>query len=171
MSLISASGSISALFKRRLGQCRSDSLYTERSTALRSSHDSCSGFSNDHLKGAPASQQQVTEKANGGEDAQRSYQQQHRAAQDSPGSRVPQSAARLQAGESRHPEDDTQLPPFPTNSTSVSQGFSRCVHEVLHFLSKDEMKAQSQRKPIKPSVFKRREMEGKRSPSAELHRP
>ncbi|KAI4903698.1 hypothetical protein NFI96_006506, partial [Prochilodus magdalenae] len=33
-----------------------------------------------------------------------------------------------------------------TSSTAVSEGFSRCVHEVLHFLSKDEVKTQSQRK-------------------------
>ncbi|KAL7837706.1 hypothetical protein SRHO_G00274170 [Serrasalmus rhombeus] len=37
-------------------------------------------------------------------------------------------------------------PAFSTSSTAVSQGFSRCAHEVLHFLSKDEMKTQSQRK-------------------------
>ncbi|XP_036415539.1 transcription factor HES-5-like [Colossoma macropomum] len=39
-----------------------------------------------------------------------------------------------------------QQPEFSTSSTAVSQGFSRCVHEVLHFLSKDEVKTQSQRK-------------------------
>ncbi|KAL6464923.1 hypothetical protein MHYP_G00272400 [Metynnis hypsauchen] len=37
-------------------------------------------------------------------------------------------------------------PAFSTSSTAVSQGFSRCVHEVLHFLSKDEIKTESQRK-------------------------
>ncbi|KAL6464922.1 hypothetical protein MHYP_G00272390 [Metynnis hypsauchen] len=37
-------------------------------------------------------------------------------------------------------------PAFSTSSTAVSQGFSRCVHEVLHFLSKEEVKTQSQRK-------------------------
>ncbi|KAI4895251.1 hypothetical protein NFI96_022877, partial [Prochilodus magdalenae] len=39
-----------------------------------------------------------------------------------------------------------QQPVFSTSSTAVSEGFSRCVHEVLHFLSKDEVKTQSQRK-------------------------
>ncbi|XP_036415546.1 transcription factor HES-5-like [Colossoma macropomum] len=39
-----------------------------------------------------------------------------------------------------------QQPAFSTNSAAVSQGFSRCVHEVLHFLSKEEVKTQSQRK-------------------------
>uniref|UniRef100_A0A3B4DCZ8 Orange domain-containing protein n=1 Tax=Pygocentrus nattereri TaxID=42514 RepID=A0A3B4DCZ8_PYGNA len=34
----------------------------------------------------------------------------------------------------------------PDHSKAVSQGFSRCVHEVLHFLCKEEMKTQSQRK-------------------------
>ncbi|KAL7843246.1 hypothetical protein AOLI_G00247580 [Acnodon oligacanthus] len=37
-------------------------------------------------------------------------------------------------------------PALSTSSTAVSQGFSRCVHEVLHFLSKEELKTQSQRK-------------------------
>ncbi|KAL7843250.1 hypothetical protein AOLI_G00247620 [Acnodon oligacanthus] len=35
---------------------------------------------------------------------------------------------------------------FSTSSTAVSQGFSRCVHEIVNFLSKDEVKTQSQRK-------------------------
>ncbi|XP_036415526.1 transcription factor HES-5-like [Colossoma macropomum] len=39
-----------------------------------------------------------------------------------------------------------QQPAFSTSSTAVSQGFSRCVNEVVHFLSKDEVKTQSQRK-------------------------
>ncbi|KAI4895248.1 hypothetical protein NFI96_022875 [Prochilodus magdalenae] len=38
-----------------------------------------------------------------------------------------------------------QQPVFSTRSTAVSEGFSRCVHKVLHFLSKDEVKTQSQR--------------------------
>ncbi|XP_072522228.1 transcription factor HES-5-like [Salminus brasiliensis] len=33
-----------------------------------------------------------------------------------------------------------------TSSAAVNQGFSRCVHEVVHFLSKDEVKTHSQRK-------------------------
>ncbi|KAL6464925.1 hypothetical protein MHYP_G00272420 [Metynnis hypsauchen] len=37
-------------------------------------------------------------------------------------------------------------PAFSTSSTAVSQGFSRCVHETVNFLSKDEVKTQSQRK-------------------------
>uniref|UniRef100_A0A3B4DDE2 BHLH domain-containing protein n=1 Tax=Pygocentrus nattereri TaxID=42514 RepID=A0A3B4DDE2_PYGNA len=37
-------------------------------------------------------------------------------------------------------------PAISTSSKAVSQGFLRCVHEVLHFLCKEEMKTQSQRK-------------------------
>ncbi|XP_030633700.1 transcription factor HES-5-like [Chanos chanos] len=32
------------------------------------------------------------------------------------------------------------------SSTAVHQGFSRCVQEIVHFLSKNEMKTQSQRR-------------------------
>ncbi|KAF5899194.1 transcription factor HES-5-like [Clarias magur] len=39
-----------------------------------------------------------------------------------------------------------QKPAFSTSSAAVNQGFSRCVHEVVHFLSKEEVKKQSQRK-------------------------
>ncbi|KAI5614988.1 hairy-related 4.2-like, partial [Silurus asotus] len=39
-----------------------------------------------------------------------------------------------------------QQPPFSSSSAAVNQGFSRCVHEVVHFLSKEEVKKQSQRK-------------------------
>ncbi|KAI5623025.1 hairy-related 4.2-like [Silurus asotus] len=35
---------------------------------------------------------------------------------------------------------------FSSSSTSVNHGFSRCVHEVVHFLSKEEVKTQIQRK-------------------------
>uniref|UniRef100_A0A1A8K2Y6 Hairy and enhancer of split 5 n=1 Tax=Nothobranchius kuhntae TaxID=321403 RepID=A0A1A8K2Y6_NOTKU len=63
---------------------------------------------------AASTQDQLTqpqaEEASGGEVTQRENQQQHRAAQVSPGSRVPQTAARLQAGESRHPGDDRLCP-------------------------------------------------------------
>ncbi|KAL1265063.1 hypothetical protein QQF64_003090 [Cirrhinus molitorella] len=34
-------------------------------------------------------------------------------------------------------------------SHAVNQGFSRCVDEIVHFLSKDEMKTQSQRRLLK----------------------
>ncbi|KAL7837704.1 hypothetical protein SRHO_G00274150 [Serrasalmus rhombeus] len=43
-------------------------------------------------------------------------------------------------------QQQQKQPAFSTSSTAVSQGFSRCVHEVVHFLSKDEVKTQSQRK-------------------------
>ncbi|KAM9444338.1 transcription factor HES-5-like [Clarias gariepinus] len=33
-----------------------------------------------------------------------------------------------------------------SSSTAVNQGFSRCVHDVVHFLSKEEVKTQRQRK-------------------------
>uniref|UniRef100_A0A671M772 BHLH domain-containing protein n=1 Tax=Sinocyclocheilus anshuiensis TaxID=1608454 RepID=A0A671M772_9TELE len=33
--------------------------------------------------------------------------------------------------------------------TQVSSGFSRCVREIVHFLSKDEMKTESQRRLLK----------------------
>ena len=34
----------------------------------------------------------------------------------------------------------------PVNSAPVNQGYSRCVQEAVHFLSKDEVKIQSQRR-------------------------
>uniref|UniRef100_A0A671M500 BHLH domain-containing protein n=1 Tax=Sinocyclocheilus anshuiensis TaxID=1608454 RepID=A0A671M500_9TELE len=34
-------------------------------------------------------------------------------------------------------------------SHAVNQGFSRCVREIVHFLSKDEMKTESQRRLLK----------------------
>lgn len=52
----------------------------------------------------------TAEKTCGGETAQREDQQQHRAAQVSPVCRVPPTAARLQAGESRRPGDDCHFP-------------------------------------------------------------
>ncbi|XP_058229776.1 transcription factor HES-5-like [Hemibagrus wyckioides] len=39
-----------------------------------------------------------------------------------------------------------QQPAFSSSSTAVNQGFSRCVHDIVHFLSKEEVKTQSQRK-------------------------
>ncbi|XP_051957469.1 transcription factor HES-5-like [Xyrauchen texanus] len=36
-----------------------------------------------------------------------------------------------------------------SSSHADNQGFSRCVHEIVHFLSKDEMKTQSQRRLLK----------------------
>lgn len=49
------------------------------------------------------------EKANSGEDPQRTDQQQHWEAQVSSGSRVPKATARLQTGESRYPGDDARF--------------------------------------------------------------
>uniref|UniRef100_A0A3B1IMT1 Transcription factor HES-5 n=1 Tax=Astyanax mexicanus TaxID=7994 RepID=A0A3B1IMT1_ASTMX len=43
-------------------------------------------------------------------------------------------------------QQQQQQPAFSSRSAAVNQGFSRCVHELLHFLSKDEVKTQSQRK-------------------------
>uniref|UniRef100_A0A3B1IFW9 Transcription factor HES-5 n=1 Tax=Astyanax mexicanus TaxID=7994 RepID=A0A3B1IFW9_ASTMX len=43
-------------------------------------------------------------------------------------------------------QQQQQQPAFSSSSAAVNQGFSRCVHELLHFLSKDEVKTQSQRK-------------------------
>ncbi|KAG9260213.1 transcription factor HES-5-like [Astyanax mexicanus] len=45
-------------------------------------------------------------------------------------------------------QQQQQQPAFSSRSAAVNQGFSRCVHELLHFLSKDEVKTQSQRKLI-----------------------
>ncbi|KAI4895241.1 hypothetical protein NFI96_004901 [Prochilodus magdalenae] len=42
-------------------------------------------------------------------------------------------------------QQQKEQPTF-TNSGASNQGFSRCVHEIVHFLSKDEVKSQSQRK-------------------------
>uniref|UniRef100_A0A3B1K3I1 Transcription factor HES-5 n=1 Tax=Astyanax mexicanus TaxID=7994 RepID=A0A3B1K3I1_ASTMX len=39
-----------------------------------------------------------------------------------------------------------QQPAFSSRSAAVNQGFSRCSKSLLHFLSKDEVKTQSQRK-------------------------
>ncbi|XP_017305503.1 transcription factor HES-5 [Ictalurus punctatus] len=39
-----------------------------------------------------------------------------------------------------------QHPALSSNSAAVNQGFFRCVHDVVHFLSKEEVKTQSQRK-------------------------
>ncbi|KAF4093879.1 hypothetical protein AMELA_G00007080 [Ameiurus melas] len=38
-----------------------------------------------------------------------------------------------------------QLPAFSCSSAAVIQGFSRCVNDVVHFLSKEELRTQSQR--------------------------
>ncbi|XP_049327414.1 transcription factor HES-5-like [Astyanax mexicanus] len=46
----------------------------------------------------------------------------------------------------RQQKQQQQQPAFSSRSAAVNQGFSRCVHELLHFLSKDEVKTQSQRK-------------------------
>uniref|UniRef100_A0A3B1IXJ7 Orange domain-containing protein n=1 Tax=Astyanax mexicanus TaxID=7994 RepID=A0A3B1IXJ7_ASTMX len=46
----------------------------------------------------------------------------------------------------RQQQQQQQQPAFSSRSAAVNQGFSRCVHELLHFLSKDEVKTQSQRK-------------------------
>ena len=56
-----------------------------------------------------------------GENAQRSHQHLHRAAQGDPGERVPQAGAQLQAGESRHPGDDRELPEAAAAAGPLSQ--------------------------------------------------
>ncbi|KAB5537158.1 hypothetical protein PHYPO_G00115650 [Pangasianodon hypophthalmus] len=43
-------------------------------------------------------------------------------------------------------QQQQQQSAFSSSSAAVNQGFSRCVHEVVHFLSKGEVKTQSQRK-------------------------
>lgn len=52
----------------------------------------------------------LVKKTHSGENAQRPYQHLHRATQSHPGEGVPQAGAQLQAGESRHPGDDGELP-------------------------------------------------------------
>ncbi|XP_017305501.1 transcription factor HES-5 [Ictalurus punctatus] len=55
-----------------------------------------------------------------------------------------------------------QQPALSCSSAAVNQGFSRCVHEVAHFLSKEEVKTQSQRKllnhiqNLQPSSYEKR---------------
>ncbi|XP_017305505.2 LOW QUALITY PROTEIN: transcription factor HES-5 [Ictalurus punctatus] len=55
-----------------------------------------------------------------------------------------------------------QQPAFSSSSQSRCQGFSRCVHEVVHFLSKEKVKTQSQRKllnhiqNLQPSSYENR---------------
>ncbi|KAB5537155.1 hypothetical protein PHYPO_G00115620 [Pangasianodon hypophthalmus] len=43
-------------------------------------------------------------------------------------------------------QQQQQQSAFSSSSAAVNQGFSRCVHEVVHFLSKEEVKTQSQKK-------------------------
>ncbi|XP_066529181.1 transcription factor HES-5-like [Hoplias malabaricus] len=42
-----------------------------------------------------------------------------------------------------------QQPAFSSSAAAVSQDFSKCVHEIVHFLSKEELKTQSQRQLLK----------------------
>lgn len=72
----------------------------------------------------------VAQKASGGEVTQRANQQQHWAAQVSPGSRVPQTAARLQAGESRHPGDDSLCP----ETTAAAEKTDGALQQAAVFL-------------------------------------
>ncbi|XP_016359636.1 uncharacterized protein LOC107701977 [Sinocyclocheilus anshuiensis] len=46
-------------------------------------------------------------------------------------------------------QPDTNSTSCNTSSHAVNQGFSRCVREIVHFLSKDEMKTESQRRLLK----------------------
>ncbi|KAM9443630.1 transcription factor HES-5-like [Clarias gariepinus] len=46
----------------------------------------------------------------------------------------------------RQKQQQQQQPAFFSSSTAVNQGFSRCVYDVVHFLSKEEVKTQRQRK-------------------------
>lgn len=64
----------------------------------------------------------AAQKASGGKVASRADQQQHWAAQVSPGSR-PQAAARVQAGESRHPGDDRL---HPERAAEAAPDFGHC---------------------------------------------
>ncbi|TSW21786.1 hypothetical protein Baya_13561 [Bagarius yarrelli] len=43
-------------------------------------------------------------------------------------------------------QQQQQQSAFSSSSAAVNQGFSRCVHDIVHFLSKEEVKTQSQRK-------------------------
>ncbi|KAK2874801.1 hypothetical protein Q8A67_021954 [Cirrhinus molitorella] len=43
-----------------------------------------------------------------------------------------------------------------SSSHAVNRGFSRCVGEIVHFLSKDEMKTQSQRRLLQTSCEQNR---------------
>ncbi|KAF4093886.1 hypothetical protein AMELA_G00007060 [Ameiurus melas] len=55
-----------------------------------------------------------------------------------------------------------QHPAFSTTSAAVKQGFFRCVNDVVHFLSKEEVTTQSQRKllnhfqNLQPSSYENR---------------
>ncbi len=63
----------------------------------------------------------TAEKTYCGENAQRSHQQLHRAAQGHSREEVPQAGAQLQAGESRHPGDDRELPEAAAAADPLSQ--------------------------------------------------
>lgn len=67
----------------------------------------------------------AAEKTCGGETAQGEDQQQHRAAQVSPVCRVPPTAARLQAGESRRPGDGCHFP----HTSAAAEEDALCVPE------------------------------------------
>lgn len=76
----------------------------------------------------------AAQKASGGEVTQRANQQQHRAAQVSPGSRVPQTAAGLQAGESRHPGDDSLCPETTAAAESPAEKTAQPLQQAAVFL-------------------------------------
>ena len=76
----------------------------------------------------------AAQKASGGEVTQRANQQQHRAAQVSPGSRVPQPAARLQAGESRHPGDDRLLHDTAAAAEPAAEKTDEALQQAAVFL-------------------------------------
>ena len=70
-----------------------------------------------------------------GEDASGSHQRLHRAAQAHPGEGVPQTGPQHQAGESRHPGDDRELPEAAAAARSISEGLRRGLFTVLEGVS------------------------------------
>uniref|UniRef100_A0A3B4DDA5 BHLH domain-containing protein n=1 Tax=Pygocentrus nattereri TaxID=42514 RepID=A0A3B4DDA5_PYGNA len=93
-------------------------------------HDSCSSLSYGHLKGAPL-RKPVVEKMR----------------RDRINSSIEQLKTPLTPEFlNQQPDSKLEKADIVEMTITVSQSFSRCVHEVLQFLSKEEVKTQSQRK-------------------------
>ncbi|GAA6082154.1 transcription factor HES-5-like, partial [Tachysurus ichikawai] len=44
----------------------------------------------------------------------------------------------------RQQQQQQQQPAFSSSSAAVNQSFSRCVHDIVHFLSKEELSSTEQ---------------------------
>ncbi|KAM6927257.1 transcription factor HES-5-like [Xenentodon cancila] len=93
-----------------------------------------------------------SQKVLGGEVSQRLNEQQHRAAQISPGPEIlkQQPDSKMEKGDILKMTvcflRRLQQQHHAVDSAAVDQGYSKCVQEVVHFLSKEEVKTLSQRR-------------------------